>query len=207
MIRNLIFDFGKVLVDYDFFILLDQLFPTHEEAEDFYRHLMDDNWNERFDCEAKPLEEIVSDMQLAMPQYKEQIRQFLERYTEFVIGEMPGMRQLLMKFKNEGYKLYGLTNWCSKVHETMSQYPIFQLLDGRIISSEEHVVKPSQEIYERLCTRFGIKPEECVFADDKPENVEAARRFGMHAICFRDAAGYETELKKILSEEGKHHGV
>ncbi len=200
MIKNLIFDFGKVLVDYDYFIILDKVFATHEIAEDFYFHLMEDQWNERLDREDTPFESIVEDMQQAMPQYKEQIRLIGELYPELVIGEMEGMRDLLVRLKSEGYRLYGLSNWCSKVHITMKQYPIFQLLDGRVISSEEHLVKPSREIYERICTKYGLKAEECVFADDKIENIEAARRFGMHGIWFKDAVQYETELRQILSE-------
>ena len=202
MIKNLIFDFGKVLVDYDYFIVLDKIFATREQAEDFYRHLMAEKWNERLDCEESPFEQIIYEMQQAMPQYKEEIRQFGNRYTDFVVGEVKGMRALLVKLKSEGYRLYGLTNWCSKVHVTMEQYPIFQLLDGRIISSEEHVVKPSVEIYERLCRKFGLKAEECLFADDLPENVEGARRLGMQGICFKNAVQYEAELRNIIDGKG-----
>ena len=116
MIKNLIFDFGKVLVDYDYFVVVDRFFESHEVSEDFYHHLMDDKWNERLDREDRTFEQIISDMQQAMPQWKEEIRQFSEHYTEFVLGEIPGMYDLLVKLKAEGYKLYGLTNWCSKVH-------------------------------------------------------------------------------------------
>lgn len=36
MIKNLIFDFGRVLVEYDYFTILDKIFATHKQAEDFY---------------------------------------------------------------------------------------------------------------------------------------------------------------------------
>ena len=199
MIKNLIFDFGKVLVDYDYFAVLDHIFATHEQAADFHHHLMADKWNECLDREDEPFKTIISGMQQAMPHYKDEIRTFGNRYTDIVLGEVKGMRQLLVNLKAEGYKLYGLSNWCSKVHVTMAQYPIFQLLDGRVISSEEHIVKPSAAIYHCLCHRFGLKAEECVFTDDMPENVEGARKTGMHAICFKNAAQYETELRRIVS--------
>lgn len=202
MIKNLIFDFGKVLVEYDYFTILDKIFATHKQAEDFYHHLMEEKWNERLDCEESPFEQIIHDMQQSMPQYIEEIKQFGNRYTEFVLGEVKGMRALLVKLKSEGYKLYGLTNWCSQVHITMKQYPIFQLLDGRIISSEEHVVKPSPAIYGCLCHKFGLNADECVFTDDTIVNVESARDFGMHAIRFENALQYERELNKIISIEG-----
>ncbi len=123
MIKNLIFDFGKVLVDYDYFFILDQVFSTHQQAEDFYRLLQEGNWTNQFDLELSPLEQIVAEMQQAMPQYKDEIEIFLNRYTEFVIGEMKGMRPLLVKLKAQGYHLYGLTNWCHKVHDTDEAVP------------------------------------------------------------------------------------
>lgn len=98
MIKNLIFDFGKVLVDYDYFIILDQIFATHEQAEDFYHHLMDDKWNERLDCEASPFEQIIHEMQQVMPQYSEEIQQFGNRYTEFVLGEMKDHHETIPDF-------------------------------------------------------------------------------------------------------------
>lgn len=198
MIKNLIFDFGKVLVEYDYFTVLDKIFTTHKQAEDFYYHLMAEKWNERLDREESSFENIIYEMQQAMPQYTEEIQQFGNRYTDFVLGEVKGMRALLVKLKSEGYKLYGLTNWCSQVHVTMKQYPIFQLLDGRIISSEEHLVKPSIAIYERLCRKFELKVEECVFADDTIENVEAVKKIGMEGICFRNAMQFEVELRSII---------
>lgn len=202
MIKNLIFDFGKVLIEYDYFVILDEIFTTHERAEDFYHHLMAEGWHERLDCEESSFEAIISDMQQAIPRYKEEIKLFGSRYTDFVLGEIKGMRALLVKLKAEGYKLFGLTNWCSKIHITMQQYPIFQLLDGIVVSSEEHIVKPSAAIYERLCRKFGLKKCECLFADDTIVNVEAARNFGMWGICFKNTVQYESELRQITDRLG-----
>lgn len=202
MIKNLIFDFGKVLVDYDYFGILNRIFASHERAADFHHHLMSDKWSERLDCEEEPFEQIIHEMQHAMPQYQEEIAKFGIRYTDFVIGEVKGMRALLVKLKAEGYKLYGLTNWCSKVHLTMKQYPIFQLLDGMIISSEEHIVKPAPAIYERLCRKFNLNPKECVFTDDLKANVDGAINFGMNAVCFENPHQYEAELRNIISKAG-----
>lgn len=199
MIKNLIFDFGKVLVDYDYFFILDRVFGTHQQAADFHQHLVNEKWVERLDREVPSFEQVISDMQQAMPQYADKIRRFADHYPDFIFAEIEGMSDLLVRLKAEGFHLYGLTNWCSKVHITMKQFPIFQLLEDRIISSEEHLIKPEAAIYERTCQKLGLNPAECVFTDDKLVNVEAARQYGMHAILFQNAAQYETELRTILS--------
>ena len=123
-------------------------------------------------------EETFCKMQQIMPQYKEEIATVAQRFNDFVRGEKEGMRTLLTQLKAEGYHLYGLSNWCTKVHETMAQYPIFQLLEGQVISSEEKIIKPDRVIYERICQKYNLKPEECLFADDRIENVEAAEEDG-----------------------------
>ena len=197
MIKNLIFDFGKVLVDYEYFAILDQIFKTHEQAEEFYHLLIDGKWNENMD-RGDSFAETFCKMQQIMQQYKEEIAVVAQRFNEFARGEKKGMRNLLTQLKAEGYHLYGLSNWCTKARETMAQYPIFQLLEGEVISSEEKIIKPDKAIYECLCQKYNLQPEECLFADDRMENVVAAQNLGMQAICFEDAEQYERELRKML---------
>lgn len=101
MIKNLIFDFGKVLVDYEYFETLDQIFKTHEQAEEFYHLLIDGKWNENMD-RGDSFEETFCKMQQIMPQYKEEIATVAQRFNDFVRGEKEGMRTLLTQLKAEG---------------------------------------------------------------------------------------------------------
>ena len=109
------------------------------------------------------------------------------------------MRSLLERLKQEGYRLFGLTNWCSKVHVTMKQYPIFELLEGRLVSSEEHLIKPERAIYERMCEKFALKPEECVFADDRMDNIEAARAYGREIADALEVADDSCHVVHVLA--------
>ncbi len=201
MTRNLVFDFGKVLVEYDFVDFFRRLIPDARRCMQLASIMTDDETLRRFDREEKPIEELVKDLISENPAFEDEIRLFAERYPEIITGEMPGMKELLVRLKGEGFSLYGLSNWCSKVYVTMGQYDIFQLMDGYVISSEEHFVKPEAEIYHRLYEKFGLKPEECIFADDKQENIEGARMTGMRGIVFENAAQYERELRSMLREE------
>lgn len=198
MIKNLIFDFGKVLVDYDFEAFFRRHIPDAQRCRAFTPVLYNEEVQQLLDREAKPLDEILEDIIAENREFEPEIRLFSERYPDIVIGEVEGMRDLLTRLKGEGFKLYGLTNWCSKVHQTMAQFGIFRLLDGYVISSEEKVIKPEAEIYLRLFSRFHLLPEECLFADDRAENIEGGRRVGMDGIVFKDAKQYERELREKL---------
>ena len=69
--------------------------------------------------------------------------------------------------------------------------------DGALISYEVKLVKPDRAIYEALCTRFDIVPENAVFLDDRPENTEAARAFGMQAVTVESKAQADAALREL----------
>ena len=199
MIKNLIFDFGKVLVDYDFKAFFRKYIPNTERCQAFTPVLYNEELQQMLDREERPFDVIMEDWIENHKEFEHEIRYFNEHYPEIVTNEVEGMYELLTQLKAEGYKLYGLTNWCSKVYLTMAQFPIFKLLDGQIISSEEKVIKPEPEIYQRLFDKFNLKPEECIFADDRAENIEGGSRLGMDGIVFKDAKQYERELREYLA--------
>ncbi len=200
MIRNLILDFGKVLVDYDFDRFFHRYIPDDDRRALFTPVLYNDELPPIVDRGMKSFDEIVDDLIALNPDFEPELRIFNECYPELVTGEIPGMRELLTKLKGEGFKLYGLSNWCSKVYATIDQFEIFKLLDGYIVSSEVHKIKPEPAIYQCLFDRFNLKPEECIFADDRVENIEAGRRLGMEGIVFQNTEQFERELRKLLNE-------
>ena len=199
MIKNLIFDYGKVLVDYDFEAFFRKYIPNTERCQAFTPVLYNEELQQLLDREERPFDAIMEEWIEKNKEFEPEIRYFNEHYPEIVTNEVEGMFELLTQLKAEGYKLYGLTNWCSKVYLTMAQFPIFKLLDGQIISSEEKVIKPEPEIYQRLFDKFNLKPEECIFADDRAENIEGGSRLGMDGIVFKDAKQYERELREYLA--------
>lgn len=198
MIKNLIFDFGKVLVDYDFELFFKSYIHDAERYEAFLPVLYNEKLQRLLDREEKPFETIMADVISENREFEKEIEYFMEHYPEIVTGEMPGMRELLKQLKSEGYKLYGLSNWCSKVYKTIDKFEIFELLDGYVISSEEKVIKPEPEIYKRLFEKFGLEPSECIFADDRADNIEGSRAMGMDGIVFSNAKQYESELRRKL---------
>lgn len=198
MIKNLIFDFGKVLVDYDFFHTIRKYFASEADLQEFAQLFTSPEFLDRCDLEAEPFAEIILDSRRKYPKFDYQLQKFYEEYPQFVTGEVPGMRALLQQLRNEGFHLYGLTNWCSMVHKVMEDWDILTMLDGRIISSEEKLIKPDVAIFLRLCEKYNLKPEECLFTDDKAINVEGAKKAGMQGIVFENAVQYEQELRAKL---------
>lgn len=199
MIKNLIYDFGRVLVTYDFEHISSFGFASEEDLQAFVNIVSDPAFVRRCDLELIPFEDLIREMQHTYPQWKEQWQLFYDRYLEFVTGEMPGMYAYMTELKARGYKLYGLSNWCSTIYRVMKEYKIFNLLDGFVVSSDYQVVKPDPAIYRVLLDKYDLKAEECVFADDRADNVEAAQQVGMQAIVFTTTEAYKEALEPLLA--------
>lgn len=198
MIKNIIFDFGKVLVGYDFDRFTARLISDREEQLRFMHMVCDDDFVAICDKEDTPIQQIIDEQKCLYPEWATYLQQFHDRFSECVTGEILGMKELLTRLRRQGFALYGLTNWSSLVHPVIAQYDILRMLDDRLISSEEHLLKPDVRIYQRLTEKFGLKAEECLFTDDKPINIEGARAAGMQGIVFQDAHQFEEELQKYI---------
>ena len=101
--------------------------------------------------------------------------------------------------KSQGYHLYILSNYSQFMLDQTrpGKMPFLKNMDGVIFSCEVQQIKPEADIYETLLSRLGLKPEESVFLDDRPENCEAARKLGIHAIEFHDLKQAAKELEKL----------
>ena len=67
------------------------------------------------------------------------------------------------------------------------------------MSGEEGVTKPDLRIYQILLDRYGLKAEECLFVDDRLENVEAARALGMQGIVFKNCEETKSEFRRYTT--------
>ncbi len=196
MIKNLIFDFGNVLICYDYPAFVRTIFADNDELLEFERVVCNEDFVRRCDLGEESFLEIIRDCQSKFPYWERQLQEFYDRQLEAMTVEMPGMRNLLTRLRSAGYRLYGLTNWSDAIYPIIEKYDILGMMDDRLISSEERMVKPDVAIYDRLCEKFGLVKEECLFTDDRQANIAGARAAGMHAVLFSDANQYEKSLRE-----------
>lgn len=201
MIKNLIFDFGNVLVHVDSHAVLKRYFKEDKESEERFRTILTaPAFTEACDRGIVSFDELIGQAQLDHPCFAGAFGFFRDNYLEEVTGEIEGMRDVLAELKAKGFNLYGLSNWSETIYEVMREYDIFKLLDGRIISCKEHVIKPEKEIYQRLCEYYNLKSSECLFTDDRMENVEGAKASGMNAVLFTTPENYVADVERICQK-------
>ena len=200
MIRNIIFDFGAVLVDWDPHRLYIPYFGDAAKAEWFLTEVCPYSWNTQADA-GRPTAEITQERIALYPQWEKEIRMYYGRWIEMMGGEIPGMYPLLSGLKARGFGLYGLTNWSRETFPLVrDRYPVFSLLDGYVVSGEERIAKPDPVLYRILLDRYGLRGEECVFVDDNPANASGGESLGIRGVVFQDAEQLRAELEKLLRD-------
>ena len=198
--KNIIFDFGGVLVDWNPRHLYRKIFSSEEEMEYFLTQICNGEWNAKQDA-GRPFAQAVAELQKQYPQYAAQIAVYFDRWEEMLGGEIPGMADLVRTLKRKGYKLYGLSNWSAETFPVArAKYAVFDALDGMVVSGQEKCIKPFPKIYQILLSRYNLKAEDCIFIDDNIKNVEAARELGFSAIRFTSPQELKNELSILLKD-------
>lgn len=198
-VKNIIFDVGQVLVSYDWETYLkDFHFPEEEEKLIAEKVFKSQTWNER-DRGLLPEEEYRKQFIAALPaEYEEDVKRVIDE-SEKTVGIKDYAETWTSYLKSQGYRLYVLSNYSQFMldHTRPNKMPFLKNMDGVIFSCEVGQIKPNADIYETLLSRFHLNPEESVFLDDRPENCEAARKLGIHAIEFHDLKQAAKELEKL----------
>lgn len=201
MIKNIIFDFGGVLLDWNPRYLYKSYFNNDEEMEHFLADICNGEWNIRQDA-GRPFAEAVKELQAKFPEYAEAIQMYDDDWEKMLKCELPGSIDLLKELKSMGYGIYGLTNWSAeKIGYAFANYSFFSLFDGIVVSGVEKVVKPDRKIYEILLERYSLKPGECVFIDDNQDNVDMAKVLGINAISFDNIGNVKEHLETLLNKQ------
>lgn len=84
------------------------------------------------------------------------------------------------------------------LHTECGCFPFLDKVDGKVVSGFVKMVKPNADIYEHLLSEYGLDAGECVFVDDRQENVDAARALGMKGIVFKDYGQACSELNRLI---------
>lgn len=201
MIKNIIFDFGGVLLDWNPRYLYKPYFNNDEEMEHFLADICNGEWNIRQDA-GRPFAEAVKELQAKFPEYAEAIQMYDDDWEKMLKCELPESIDLLKELKSMGYGIYGLTNWSAeKIGYAFANYSFFSLFDGIVVSGVEKVVKPDRKIYEILLERYSLKPGECVFIDDNQDNVDMAKVLGINAIRFDNIGNVKEHLETLLNKQ------
>ncbi len=196
-IKNIIFDFGGVLIDWNPRYVYRSYFKTEEEMEYFLTHICSNEWNSHQD-EGHLMADATRERVEMFPEYKEAIEMFYANWGVMLHSDIPASVEFLKSVKEAGYGVYGLTNWSHEtIHVAYERYPFFSLFDGIVVSGFEKLLKPDPRLYRILLERYGLNASECIFLDDNQANVDAANALGIKALRFTNIDEVRPRLQAL----------
>jgi 2-haloacid dehalogenase len=195
-IKNVVFDVGGVFVKWEPRAVFGK-FIAAEKIESFMEEIGFKEINERGDL-GESVGEMMEQKAKEFPQYEKALRAYNERWLDSIIYEYDGTRNLAHALKDNGYKIYILSNWeADKFQILESKYKLLEFFDGAVISGEVGLIKPKPEIYNLLLKKYCLKAEECVFFDDVEANVKGAKNVGFEGFVWTNAQQGRLDLKTL----------
>ena len=196
-VRAVIWDIGNVIVRWSPRTLYSQIFTDPAECDRFLADVCTMAWHGPTDGGVTFADNIAA-LSAQYPHYAPQIAAWQTRWWEMFSGPIPETEAAIVALHARGVKQYALSNMSHEtVDGTFTMSPAFGLLDGRIISGFEGVMKPEPEIFQLACDRFGIAPADALFVDDSAANIATAERLGFHVLHFTDPAALRPRLQAL----------
>tara|TARA_B100000768_G_scaffold178936_1_gene195614 strand:- start:4711 stop:5322 length:612 start_codon:yes stop_codon:yes gene_type:complete len=200
-IKTIIFDLGGVLVDWNpEYIYLKEFNGDRIKMRWFFDNICTSSWNEQQDG-GKLMKEATKERVKLFPKYKRLIEMFYGRWEEMLKEEISGTVKILRDLKRNNYRLIALTNWSAETFPiAIKKYKFLKLFEGIVVSGEIKMLKPFKEIYDFTLEKYNLDPKECVFIDDRLDNIQGAVRCGINGIQFESPEKLINELKKLKVE-------
>lgn len=198
-VTAVVFDVGNVLYGWD-----PDGFLVRQIADDDARlRFIEDvdlwGWHDSLDG-GRAFDEAATELSEKFPDYAHLISAWGNRFGETISDPVPGTHAIVEELDARGVPLFAITNFSADFWKPFRQREdaFFRRFRDIVVSGEEKMLKPDPAIYYLALDRFGLKPEEALFVDDREINVEGARAVGMHAHLFTSSEN----LRERLQAEG-----
>ncbi|MBK9139991.1 MAG: HAD family phosphatase [Verrucomicrobia bacterium] len=180
--RAIVFDLGKVLLDFDWQLAVRQLMPHVRNPLTAIQGVLSGS-------------SLLHDYEsgaISTSDFFEQVRSrvgFAGTFEDFAAGfgdiftEIPEMVALHAAVRRAGYKTYLFSNTNElAIQVVRAKFPFFAEFDGWFLSYEQRVMKPAPRSYEIVETMAGLQGPDLFYLDDLPANVEGALARGWRAV-------------------------
>ena len=202
-IKNVVFDFGQVMVHYEPDYIVKQFVSDKEDAALLSEVVFDRLYWDKIDEGTMTDGELLAAVRTRLPERLHEIAEKVYFSWIYNIPEREGMRELAERIRDEyGVRLLLLSNISMHFIKHADEIPVLSIFEKCIFSAEVGHVKPNRDMYEYMCKTCDILPEETVFVDDNPSNIKGAEDYGIKGYLFdgdvsKLACFFEKTLCKI----------
>ena len=193
-VRAVVFDLGKVLLDWNPRYYYRQFFDSGEAMDTFLAEALPQDWVAEMDA-GKPADVAIAERQRLLPEHAALIGRWKEGWGTMLRGPIEGSVKILAELRARGMPLYALTNFSAETWPVaLARFDFLSWFRDTVVSAEHGVVKPDPRIFDIAIRRFGLDPPRTAFIDDLEANVAAARSSGLRALHFTGAERLRADL-------------
>lgn len=186
-IDNVVFDVGNVLLRFSPESFLKELVPEHPELHEalMLRIFRSPYWVMMDHGEASCAS--ASDMMChGQHELEPYIRRIMKEWVEMRVTVPEGV-QALEECRTHGKKIFILSNYGDDSFAVAEgKYAFLREVEGKVISSRVHLMKPDPAIYRLLTDTYGLDPARTLFVDDAPANIAVPLSMGWQGICYNE---------------------
>jgi 2-haloacid dehalogenase len=193
-VEAVVFDVGRVLVQWELRALFAKLIDDPAELDRFLAEVVTEEWHFQHD-RGRPLAAMVPERQAQFPEHAHLIEAYATRFLETIPGPVPGTAALVERLAARGVPLYAITNFGAEFWDMFRPTaPLLDRFGDIVVSGREKLAKPDPAIFALAAQRFGHAPEAMLFIDDNRANIETAQALGWQVHHFADAPALERDL-------------
>ena len=194
MIKNIVLDMGNVLLDFNPGAVLDRFCSSDEEKEVIRKELFEGpEWEMGDKGEIRDRDRFDLVKERVPERFHKALRDCADKWDICMIP-LPGAREFCEYVRSHGYKIFVLSNASDLFYEYFPRFLPLDFFDGVFVSSDHLMLKPDPVIYETFLSKYGLKADECLFIDDRNENVSGAKIVGFNGFCFKG------DFEKIIEQ-------
>lgn len=206
-IKNIVFDYGCVLVDLDKQRAVDAFKRIDaDEIAVYIDECKQEDLFHELEMGDITLEEFCDKVREKCPRCKASDKEILDAWNALLTG-IPERRLERIRQLREHYRLFILsnTNWLHWQMAVDSGLP--QLVERVFLSCAMHTIKPNKDIFQRMLDEAGIRAEETLFIDDSRANCSSAETLGIHTMHVTSGDEWLTKsIATIGFFDGVHRG-
>jgi len=198
MVDAVVWDIGRVLVQWDFPRIWAKVIPDPAERAVFMSTVVSEAWHYRHDC-GESMADMVAQRCAEYPQHRALIERYRTHWLLAVPGPVAGTHGLIERLAARGVAQFSITNFGADAFAMFRPtFPILDHFTDIVVSGEERLVKPDTAIFALAAERFGRDPARMLFIDDNPANIAAAKALGWQVHWFDgDVAALEAHLAAL----------
>lgn len=201
MIKNVIFDFGKVMVHFEPKYMVEQYVTDPDDSALLQKVVFDRLWWDRLDAGTISDAEVLAACCEQLPRRLHADAEKIYYNWIYNIPEIDGMRDLVREIKKRfGVRTFLLSNISTYFAAHRDEIPCLAEFEGCVFSAVCGRIKPHADVFAHLCDTYGIAKEESIFIDDNENNIRGAEEFGIRGYLFDgDVGRLRAHLFSILN--------